>query len=150
MIWSDTRRRRLALATAALAVVGIALSLILSAFQDNVSLYYTPSDIAAGKVAPGVRLRVGGIVEAGSLQRKPGSLDVRFSITDTARSIAVTYRGITPDLFREGKGVVAQGTIRDGVMHAQEILAKHDENYMPPPAQDAIDKARSPQSSGRP
>jgi cytochrome c-type biogenesis protein CcmE len=137
------RTRRFAWIAAGLCILGIAAALVLSAFQSNLVFFFTPSQIAAKEAPQGRPFRVGGMVETGSLVREPNSLTVRFRVTDTAQTIPVSYTGLLPDLFKEGKGVVAQGTLGpDGVFHASEVLAKHDENYMPPQAKDAIDTAR--------
>ncbi|MDQ8020393.1 MAG: cytochrome c maturation protein CcmE [Moraxellaceae bacterium] len=137
-----TRHKRLAWVLGALTLLGAATALVLNAFQDNLVFFHTPSEVADGKVPQGRNFRVGGMVEAGSLQRSTDGLSVSFRITDTAKAIPVSYRGPLPDLFREGKGAVAQGTLNaDGKFVATEILAKHDENYMPPEAIDAIDRA---------
>ena len=138
-----SRHKRLALVGMGLAILGVAAALILNAFQSNLVFFYTPSQVAA-KEAPQARsFRIGGLVEQGSVQRQPDGVTVRFVVTDTANSIAVLYTGILPDLFKEGKGVVAQGQIgTDGVFRAKEVLAKHDENYMPPEAADAVQRAR--------
>ncbi|MEC5398388.1 cytochrome c maturation protein CcmE [Uliginosibacterium sp. H1] len=137
-----TRHKRLAWVLGALTLLGAATALVLNAFQDNLVFFHTPSEVADGKVPQGRNFRVGGMVEAGSLQRSADGLSVTFRITDTAKAIPVSYRGPLPDLFREGKGAVAQGTLNgDGRFVATEILAKHDENYMPPEAIDAIDRA---------
>jgi len=137
------RHRRFAWIGAGLLALGVAAALVLNAFQSNLVFFFTPSQVVA-KEAPQTRaFRIGGLVEAGSLKRDPDSLTVRFSVTDTAQTIPVTYTGLLPDLFKEGKGVVAQGTLAaDGSFHATEVLAKHDENYMPPEAKDALDKAQ--------
>ena len=136
------RTRRFAWIAAGLGVLGIAAALVLSAFQSNLVFFFTPSQIAANQAPQGRPFRVGGMVENGSLAREPDTLTVRFRVTDTARTIPVSYTGLLPDLFKEGKGVVAQGTLgADGVFHASEVLAKHDENYMPPQAKAAIDQA---------
>lgn len=134
------RRKRLALLVAGLLALGGAAAMVLTAFEDSLVFFYTPSDLAA-KAAPADRhLRLGGLVETGSVTRSGD--EVRFRITDTARSVAVTYRGILPDLFREGQGVVAQGTLQsDGSFRASEVFAKHDETYMPPEVADAIKKS---------
>jgi cytochrome c-type biogenesis protein CcmE len=143
------RRRRFLWIGAGVVVLGVAVALVLNAFQSNLVFFFTPSQVAA-KQAPASRpFRVGGLVEQGSLKRDPGTLTVHFRVTDTAQTIPVTYTGLLPDLFKEGKGVVAQGTLApDGSFHATEVLAKHDENYMPPAAQDAIDQAprKTPES----
>jgi cytochrome c-type biogenesis protein CcmE len=137
-----TRTRRFAWIAAGLAVLAIAAALVLNAFQSNLVFFFTPSQIAAKEAPQGRAFRVGGLVEAGSLAREPNSLTVRFRVTDTAQTIPVTYTGLLPDLFKEGKGVVAQGTLGpDGVFRATDVLAKHDENYMPPEAKAAIDAA---------
>jgi cytochrome c-type biogenesis protein CcmE len=136
------RYRRLGWILGGLAVLGVAAALVLSAFRSNLVFFYTPTQIAAKEAPQGRPFRVGGLVEAGSLAREPNTLTVHFRVTDTARTIPVTYTGLLPDLFKEGKGVVAQGTLGpDGVFHASEVLAKHDENYMPPAAADAIKQA---------
>ncbi len=137
------RHRRLAWIAAGLATVGVAVALVLNAFQSNLVFFFTPSQVVA-KEAPQARpFRIGGLVEGGSLVRDPNSLNVTFRVTDTAQTIPVTYTGLLPDLFKEGKGVVAQGSLGpDGAFHATEVLAKHDENYMPPEAKQAIDQAQ--------
>jgi cytochrome c-type biogenesis protein CcmE len=125
-------------------VAGLALSagLVLSAFQKNLVFFFTPSQVAANEAPVGKSFRVGGLVEKGSLTRESDGLTVHFVVTDTAKSIPVVYHGILPDLFREGKGVVTQGKVGpDGLFRADEVLAKHDENYMPPAAQDALNQA---------
>ena len=134
------RHRRAALIVAGVAVLGIATALILTAFRQNLVFFYTPSDVADNKVPANQTFRVGGLVEAGSLKRD--GLRVTFRVTDTAKTIPVAYDGILPDLFREGKGVVAEGRIdTGGVFHASQVLAKHDENYMPPDAAHALEQA---------
>ena len=136
------RTRRFAWIAAGLAALGVAAALILNAFQSNLVFFFTPSQIAAKEAPQGRAFRVGGLVEAGSLAREPNSLTVRFRVTDTAQTIPVTYTGLLPDLFKEGKGVVAKGKLGpDGVFRATDVLAKHDENYMPPEAKAAIDAA---------
>jgi cytochrome c-type biogenesis protein CcmE len=134
------RHRRAVLIVAGVAVVGVAAALILSAFRQNLVFFYTPSDVAANKVPANQTFRIGGLVESGSLKRD--GVRVTFRVTDTAQTITVSYDGILPDLFREGKGVVAEGKIDSGGMfHASEVLAKHDENYMPPDAAHALEQA---------
>jgi cytochrome c-type biogenesis protein CcmE len=126
------KRRRLYTLLLALAGLGVATALVLAAFQDELVFFYSPSDIAANKPAPGRAIRLGGMVEAGSVQKLPQGV-TKFRVTDTARTVAVTYRGALPDLFREGQGVVAEGMLSgDGDFDARTILAKHDERYMPP------------------
>ena len=137
------RNRRLGFIVAGLAALGIASALVLSAFQSNLVFFFSPSQVAA-KEAPVERsFRIGGLVEAGSLKRGSDGLTVRFVVTDTAKTIPVVYRGILPDLFKEGKGVVAQGRLTPGgVFQADEVLAKHDENYMPPQVAEALKNAK--------
>jgi cytochrome c-type biogenesis protein CcmE len=138
------RQKRFVYIVIAIAAVGLAVGLVLNALKDNVSLYFTPTQVY-NKEAPQDRsFRIGGLVEEGSLKREGGDgLTVHFVITDLKKSLPVIYKGILPDLFKEGKGVVAQGKMEaDGIMHASEVLAKHDENYMPPEAADALKKAR--------
>ena len=133
------RHQRLAIAAGVVAVVGVAAALVLNAFQSNLVFFYSPSQIAS-KEAPTARtFRLGGLVEAGSVKRD--GVSVSFVVTDTARSVPVRYSGILPDLFKEGKGVVAQGQLKDGTFEAREVLAKHDENYMPPEAAEALRRA---------
>ena len=137
------RTRRFAWIAAGLAALGVAAALVLNAFQSNLVFFFSPSQVFAKEAPQGRAFRIGGMVESGSLVREPNSLTVRFLVTDTAKTIPVTYTGLLPDLFKEGKGVVAQGTLGpDGVFHATEVLAKHDENYMPPEAKAAIDTAQ--------
>jgi cytochrome c-type biogenesis protein CcmE len=134
------RRKRLALAVGALLALGGATALVLTAFQDSLVFFYSPSELAAKPPAPDRRVRIGGLVEPGSLEKN--GQDIRFRITDTTRSVPVTYRGLLPDLFREGQGVVVQGTlVADGSFRANEVLAKHDETYMPPEVADALKKS---------
>ncbi|MBI1966073.1 MAG: cytochrome c maturation protein CcmE [Betaproteobacteria bacterium] len=136
------RHKRLAMIAGGVAALAIAAALVLSAFRQNLVFFFTPSQIAANEAPQGRAFRVGGLVESGSVRRQPDGVTVRFVITDTARSIPVVYRGLLPDLFREGKGVVTQGKLAaDGVFYASEVLAKHDENYMPPEAAEALKKA---------
>ncbi|CAB3829469.1 MULTISPECIES: cytochrome c maturation protein CcmE [Achromobacter] len=140
----NKRTRRLWLVLGGLASVGVASALVLNAFQSNLVFFYTPTQVSNNEAPAGRAFRVGGMVEGGSVQRTPGSLTVRFVVTDTAHTVRVAYEGILPDLFSEGKGVVAQGRLDgDGLFRADEVLAKHDENYMPPEAQHAIDQAVS-------
>jgi len=123
------------------AALSIAAALVLAAFQKNLVFFFTPSQVAANEAPQGRSFRIGGMVVPGSLKRE--GVNVEFTVTDTAKSMRVTYRGQLPDLFREGKGVVAQGQLgADGMFRANEVLAKHDENYMPPEAADAVKKAQ--------
>ncbi|GAC1456370.1 MAG: cytochrome c maturation protein CcmE [Steroidobacteraceae bacterium] len=127
------RQRRLGLVIGIVVGVSIAGALALSSLRNNVTFFFDPSQVAAGQVAVGRQFRLGGMVTAGSVQRVPGSLEVRFVVTDFAHDLPVSYSGVLPDLFREGAGVVAQGRLRgDGTFVADEVLAKHDEKYMPP------------------
>jgi cytochrome c-type biogenesis protein CcmE len=136
------RHKRIAMIAGGLAALAVAAGLVLTAFQQNLVFFFTPSQVAANEAPQGKTFRIGGVVETGSIQRQPDGLTVHFMVTDTARSIPVVYRGALPDLFREGKGVVAQGRIgTNGVFEAREVLAKHDENYMPPEAADAVQRA---------
>src|SRR5262245_53671628 len=123
------------------AALGIATALVLMAFQENLVFFFTPSQVAAHEAPQGRTFRIGGMVEKGSVKRE--GVEVRFVVTDTAKSIPVLYKGALPDLFREGKGVVAQGQLGpDGIFRAREVLAKHDENYMPPDAAHAVEQAQ--------
>jgi cytochrome c-type biogenesis protein CcmE len=140
------RHRRFALIGAGLCALAIATALVLNAFRSNLVFFFTPSQVAAQEAPVGRTFRIGGMVEAGSLRREPDGLTVHFTVTDTARAIPVVYRGILPDLFKEGKGVVAQGRLApDGQFTASEVLAKHDENYMPPEAAHAMEQAKKAQ-----
>ncbi|HUQ28629.1 MAG TPA: cytochrome c maturation protein CcmE [Usitatibacter sp.] len=139
------RTRRGLWIVAGLAALGLATGLVLNAFRSNMVFFFTPTQVAGNEAPRDRAFRVGGLVESGSVVRDKDALTVRFNVTDTARTIPVVYTGILPDLFREGKGVVAQGRIgADGIFRAQEVLAKHDENYMPPEAADALKKAGHP------
>jgi cytochrome c-type biogenesis protein CcmE len=133
------RHKRIAIAVGVLAVVGIAAALVLNAFQSNLVFFFSPSQIISKEAPIGRTFRLGGLVVAGSVKRD-GVL-VNFQVTDTAQTVAVQFAGILPDLFKEGKGVVAQGQLKDGVFVAKEVLAKHDENYMPPEAVEALKNA---------
>jgi cytochrome c-type biogenesis protein CcmE len=136
------RHRRFMWIGAGVVVLGIAAALVLNVFRSNMVFFYSPLDVASKKAPQGRPFRIGGLVEEGSLKRTPNSLDVSFIVTDTAERIPVVYNGLLPDLFKEGKSVVAQGTLgADGTFHATEVLAKHDENYMPPEAKAALDAA---------
>ncbi|APR03126.1 cytochrome c maturation protein CcmE [Thauera chlorobenzoica] len=136
------RNKRLILVGSGVALLVAAVALVLSAFQQNLVFFHTPSEVAAGKAPTGKTFRIGGMVEEGSIAREADGLTVRFAITDTAKIIPVTYRGTLPDLFKEGKGAVVQGRLEDGVFRATEVLAKHDENYMPPEAAHAVEQAQ--------
>ncbi len=134
------KQRRLVLISSGLAVIGLAVGLVLFALRDNVVFFYGPSELAQKAAAPGARLRLGGLVKQGSLQRE-GDQKILFTITDLKQDVAVTYVGLLPDLFREGQGVVAEGTFgADHVFRADSVLAKHDERYMPREVADALKK----------
>ncbi|MCO5122950.1 MAG: cytochrome c maturation protein CcmE [Rhizobacter sp.] len=135
-----SRHKKLALIGALLAAVGIATALVLNAFQSNLVFFFSPTQVAAHEAPTARTFRLGGLVEAGSL--KVDGTHVQFVITDTAKMVPVRFEGILPDLFKEGKGVVAQGQLHDGVFVAREVLAKHDENYMPPEAAEALERAQ--------
>jgi len=140
------RHKRFALIAVGVAALGFAAFLVLSAFEKNLVFFFTPTQVAANEAPIGRTFRVGGLVEPGSVKRQADGVTVRFVVTDTAKQIPVVYRGVLPDLFREGKGVVTQGRLSaDGVFVASEVLAKHDENYMPPEAQHAVDTAQKGQ-----
>jgi cytochrome c-type biogenesis protein CcmE len=138
----------MAIIAAGLAALGVAAALVLNAFQSNLVFFFSPSQVLANEAPRGKAFRIGGLVEAGSLKRQADGLTVSFRVTDTAQTMTVVYTGILPDLFKEGKGVVAQGRIRpDGTFEATEVLAKHDENYMPPDAAHAIEQAQKAQKT---
>lgn len=140
------RHKRIALIVGGLATLGIASALVLNALNSNIAFFVSPSEIAEGKAPQGKIFRVGGMVKEGTLKRD--NLTVSFAITDTAKDVQVSYTGILPDLFQEGKGAVAQGRLgTDGVFQATEVLAKHDENYMPPDAGHAIEQAQKAQKT---
>ena len=133
------RQKRMATVAAILVGVGIATAFALQAFQKNLLYYYSPTQILAGEAPASRSIRVGGLVQDGSVQRAPGSLEVRFTLTDYANTIGVSYTGVLPDLFREGQGIIARGRLAgDGMFVAEEVLAKHDENYMPPEVKDSL------------
>jgi cytochrome c-type biogenesis protein CcmE len=135
-------RRGLAIA-AGLATLGVASMLVLNAFQSNLVFFFSPSQIAANEAPRDRNFRIGGLVEEGSIKRDGQTLTINFVVTDLAQRVPVSYTGMLPDLFKEGKGVVAQGKLGpDGVFRAEQVLAKHDENYMPPEAAEALEKAR--------
>ncbi len=138
---NPVRKKRLFIILAILAGVGIAVTLALSALRENINLFYTPTQIAAGEAPEGTRIRAGGLVENGSVSRSKDSLTVSFRVTDNNETVTIQYHGILPDLFREGQGIVALGRVNaEGVMVADEVLAKHDENYMPPEVTQALEK----------
>ena len=134
------KHRRLFVVAAALVVLGAAAALVLNAFEENMVFFYSPTDLTEKQVPRGQSIRVGGLVETGSVKKT--GLDVAFGITDGAKTVRAVYRGVLPDLFREGQGVVTRGILlADGSFKAEEVLAKHDENYMPPEVVDALKKA---------
>ncbi|MDO9449740.1 MAG: cytochrome c maturation protein CcmE [Rugosibacter sp.] len=135
------RHKRIALIAGGLASLAVAAVFVLKALNSNIALFITPTEVVAGKAPQGKAFRIGGMVKEGSIERQ--GMAVRFIITDMAKEIPVTYTGILPDLFRDGKGAVVQGRLgSDGLFAASEVLAKHDENYMPPEAQHALDQAQ--------
>ena len=136
-----SRHKKLLFIVLGLCGVGIAAALILNAFQSNLVFFFTPTQVEKGEAPTGRAFRIGGLVEKGSLRRDADGLTSHFVVTDTAKSVPVHFEGILPDLFKEGKGVVAQGKLQDGVFVAKEVLAKHDENYMPPEAAEALKNA---------
>ena len=137
------RHKRITFIFVGLTALGIAAYLVASAFRNNLVFFFSPTQVVAKEAPVNRTFRIGGLVQEGTLQRESDGLTVRFKVTDTAASIPVVYKGILPDLFKEGRGCVAQGRIgADGVFQAEEVLAKHDENYMPPEAGDAIEKAK--------
>lgn len=139
-----SRHKKLALIGAALAILGVIAALVLNALNSNIALYISPTDVAEGKAPQGRLFRIGGLVKEGSVARETDGVTVRFIVTDTARDLTVNYKGILPDLFKEGKGVVAQGRLSEnGTFVATEVLAKHDENYMPPEAAKAVADAQA-------
>jgi len=136
------KRRRLYILGLALLSLGAATALMLSAFEDNLVFFFSPTELAAKEIAPGQRIRLGGLVEEGSVSRDSATAAISFRVTDTVRSVPVRYSGILPDLFREGQGVIVQGALGpDGTFAAAEVLAKHDENYMPPEVAGALKQA---------
>ena len=136
------RHKRIAAIAIGVVALGVVTALVLSAFQEIRVFFFTPTEVVANKAPQGRTFRIGGMVEQGSVKRQPDGVTVQFTVTDTAKTIPVVFQGALPDLFREGKGVVAQGRLgADGVFRANEVLAKHDENYMPPEAKLAVEKA---------
>lgn len=137
------RHKRLILVVIALALVGLGATFVLKAFRSNLVFFYTPTEVFAGQVPQGQAFRIGGMVLEDSLQRNEDGVTVRFAVTDTIENVPVQYTGILPDLFQEGKGVVAQGRMDPkGIFVADQVLAKHDENYMPPEAAEALERAK--------
>ncbi|MDX1569749.1 MAG: cytochrome c maturation protein CcmE [Xanthomonadales bacterium] len=140
---TPTRKRRLIAVLAVVAGVGLATALAVTAFRNNMLYFVSPSEVSAGEVQTDTPIRVGGLVVEGSVKRDPDSLWVQFDLTDYASIVSVQYEGILPDLFREGQGIVALGSLDgNGVLVASQVLAKHDENYMPPEVADALEKGK--------
>ncbi len=143
------RQRRMLTVGLILAGVTLAVGLALQAFQQNMLFFYSPSQVAAGEAPVGRQFRLGGLVEKGSMHREEGQLEVRFEVTDNNRHMTVYYNGVLPDLFREGQGVIAKGSLQpDGSFRATEVLAKHDENYMPPEVADMLAEQGHPGPAG--
>ena len=138
---NSTQKKRLGLIAGGLIICGAAAALVFNAFEENLVFFFSPSQVAAHEAPEGRAFRIGGFVQEGSVQRQKDGVTVRFEVTDTAHTVPVTYKGSLPDLFKEGKGVVAQGKLQNGVFVADRVLAKHDENYMPPEAEKAVQDA---------
>ena len=138
---NSTQKKRLGLIAGGLIICGAAAALVFNAFEENRVFFFSPSQVAAHEAPEGRAFRIGGFVQEGSVQRQKDGVTVRFEVTDTAHTVPVTYKGSLPDLFKEGKGVVAQGKLQNGVFVADQVLAKHDENYMPPEAEKAVQDA---------
>jgi len=142
------RHKKLTIIIASVAALGLSATLVLDAFQSNLVFFFSPTQVAANEAPQGKSFRIGGLVEEGSVKRESDGVTVNFVVTDTAKVIPVVYTGILPDLFKEGKGVVAQGKLSsDGIFRADEVLAKHDENYMPPEAAAALEQASKSQKT---
>lgn len=138
---NSTQKKRLGLIAGGLIICGAAAALVFNAFEENLVFFFSPSQVAAHEAPEGRAFRIGGFVQEGSVQRQKDGVTVRFDVTDTAHTVPVTYKGSLPDLFKEGKGVVAQGKLQNGVFVADQVLAKHDENYMLPEAEKAVQDA---------
>ena len=142
------RHKKLAIIAAGVSALGISAALVLNAFESNPVFFFSPTQVAANEAPKNRSFRIGGLVEKGSVKRQSDGVTVSFIVTDTAKTIPVVYKGILPDLFKEGKGVVTQGKLgQDGVFRADEVLAKHDENYMPPEAARALEQAAKAQKT---
>ena len=142
------RHKKLLLVAVAVLGLGAVAALVLNAFNSNLVFFFSPTQVVQGEAPQGRAFRIGGLVEQGSLKRNPDGVTAHFRVTDTAHTVAVTYTGILPDLFKEGKGVVAEGRMGgDGVFKAEQVLAKHDENYMPPEAASALEQAQKAQKT---
>ena len=138
---NSTQKKRLGLIAGGLIICGAAAALVFNAFEENLVFFFSPSQVAAHEAPEGRAFRIGGFVQEGSVQRQKDGVTVRFEVADAAHTVPVTYKGSLPDLFKEGKGVVAQGKLQNGVFVADQVLAKHDENYMPPEAEKAVQDA---------
>ena len=138
---NSTQKKRLGLIAGGLIICGAAAALVFNAFEENLVFFFSPSQVAAHEAPEGRAFRIGGFVQEGSVQCQKDGVTVRFDVTDTAHTVPVTYKGSLPDLFKEGKGVVAHGKLQNGVFVADQVLAKHDENYMPPEAEKAVQDA---------
>ncbi|HMU86846.1 MAG TPA: cytochrome c maturation protein CcmE [Agitococcus sp.] len=138
------RQRKLVLIISLVLGIGVAIGLAMYAMRQNINLFYTPSQLANGEAPDGQRIQAGGLVVKGTVVRDPSSLAVTFMISDLKKQVPVTYTGILPDLFKEGQGIVANGYFKNGRVEAEEVLAKHDENYMPPQVKQAIEEAGHP------
>lgn len=138
------RQRKLLLIISLVLGIGVAIGLAMYAMRQNINLFYTPSQLASGEASDGQRIQAGGLVVQGTVVRDPKSLAVTFMISDLKQQVPVTYTGILPDLFKEGQGIVANGYFKNGRVEAEEVLAKHDENYMPPQVKQAIEEAGHP------
>jgi cytochrome c-type biogenesis protein CcmE len=142
------RHKKLAIIAGGVAGLGLVAALVLNAFRSNLVFFFSPTQVIAGEAPVGRNFRLGGLVQEGSIRRGADGLTVEFVVTDTAKDIPVTYKGILPDLFKEGKGVVTEGKLGpDGVFRAEQVLAKHDENYMPPEAAHALEQAQKAQKT---
>ena len=144
------KRRRLTIVLIGMVMLGTAAAIVLTAFEDNLVFFFSPTDLRARALAPDQRIRVGGLVEEGSVKKSADGLVVNFRITDLDNIIPVTYKGILPDLFREGQGIIAEGRLVQGIFNASEVLAKHDETYMPKEVADALKKSGKWKGAGTP
>ena len=142
------KHKRLTFVIIAMSLLGVAAALMLTAFEENIVFFYSPTDITEKKIADGRRFRLGGLVEEGSVKKSTDAV-VNFRVTDLTTAIPVSFRGVLPDLFREGQGIVAEGRLAGGVFKADEVLAKHDETYMPPEVADALKKSGQWKGSGK-
>ena len=142
------RHKKLIMIAVVVAALGVVAALVLNAFRSNLVFFFSPTQVSKGEAPRDRAFRVGGLVEKGSLSREQDGVTAHFRVTDTAQTLAVTYKGVLPDLFKEGKGVVAEGRLNDsGVFIAEQVLAKHDENYMPPEAASALEQAQKAQKT---